>query len=239
MTRRPLLLLATAAFTVVGLAHAQTESLSSVTARLDTEVPCLERARRRLDDTVRLLGEARTQLGLPRTSPAARRDALVAVEALEARVREIVPELRRCVPAHGPTDTVVEEAPALPVETENDATVIVERGGRLGRAHLVVGERVDGLGRVDASAIQRAIRSVAPSLDACVDAASRRGAPPRGNVNVVFTVQPDGSTTNARTEALSFGDSTFASCMRDAVARIQARSPARGGSATYSYTLRY
>lgn len=220
---------------------------AAVAARVGSELSCVEVKKRRLDQTVQLLREARDQL----TSSSAadvRRDAAAMVEALEERLAAVASELAQCVPASarrraaGEPEVVAPppDAVADRVATANDATEIVERDTRLsGQVFIAVGERVDGHGRLPPSTVRTMVRGGGDRIDACYGSYLDRGAMTTGELILSFTVTSSGRVRRVQVEGQDLTDRTFRHCLREAGQRFRAASSPRGGSVQYAYTLRF
>jgi hypothetical protein len=227
-----------------GVAEEHTVDDGKVAERLPAELRCLQGVQRRLDETVRLLGDAQTQMRAARGARI-RRDAAQAAEALEQRVRGLARELTRCVDGAPERDDVVYvDPPTAPSERavaeENPATSVVERDRRLGPyVKVEVGEQVDGTGRVPNAAVRDGITRVAQPLHRCYARLGKHGVLPRGTLVLLFTVTPRGSVRNVKVEQGTVGGPAFARCAHHHARRaLRVSSPAVGGSATYSYTFR-
>jgi hypothetical protein len=260
--------LSLAAFTVPSLASAQTDAEVAATAqRLSQEVPCVRAQSERLNSTLRLLEEAERQASAATGGPA-RRDAVHSAEALELRLGVIVGELRACLgqgsqqasagtTAPG-TTTATSPPPAghvnppphvvvrhegdtpHPAETPNPATEVLDTGRALpGQLYLVQAERVDGLGRANNDDVRQAVDRVAPHISACYEQLMRHSAHQRGRVYLTFTVTPESRVRDIRLENFTIYDRTFQRCVGAAAGHLRVRHPAVGGSARYSFHLRF
>jgi hypothetical protein len=117
---------------------------------------------------------------------------------------------------------------------------VVEEDQRIHPSVTVVrGEQVDGMGRADAGAVARGVRAQAGEIARCYDRLVGRGALARGSIILTFTVAGDGRATRASTEQSTIRDRGFAQCVEAAGRRITLDRGATGGTATYSYTLRF
>lgn len=220
---------------------------AAVAARVGPELSCVEAKKRRLDQTVQLLREARDQL-TSTTEAAVRRDAARTVEALEERLASVAAELAQCVPASARRRAAGEpevvppppDAVADRVGTANDATEIVERDARLsGQVFIAVGERVDGRGQLAASTVRSMVRGVGARIDACYGSFLDRNAMTTGELILSFTISGSGRVGQVEVEGQDLPDRTFRHCLREAGQRLRSSSSPRGGSVQYAYTLRF
>lgn len=237
-------LLATALFTLLAAqtARAQDPSPEEAASRADSALACLGPVQSQLNTHVRLLREAKEQLGS--RDAAVRADAARAVISLEQRLDDLGEALRACVPRSARLETRVEVRERTGVEADvaerNAATQEVERDVALRRlVHVVVGERVDGRGTVPADAIRRSVREVAGRFEQCYEGFLERGALQTGTAIVSFTVTGSGRVERTTVEQNTLRDARFASCLRSAASRIRIRSGASGGDARFAYTLRF
>ncbi len=223
------------------------DSPAAVQTRLDAELACVERINHSLMSAVRLLTEARAQLGSSPVGSVARRDAAAAVVSLEQRVASLAHTLGECIPRAArqasagvvyvepppdpAADQVARDAPSLEI-LEQDVTLSSS-------VRVILAEKVDGRGRVPASRVNAGVHALSGRLAACYDRLVDRGALVRGRAMLVFTITPSGSVTGVSTEGSAVGDSRFTRCIRDAGRRLRVGAPALGGNATYSYTLAF
>lgn len=279
---RPLLAAAVAScclFAPLTVAQAQSAAeIQSASTRLNREVPCLQRQQERLQNTLRLLQEARNQLAQTGAGEAARRDAVHSAEALELRLGVIVGELRMCLgqagsttnntanttppPSNGsgtngtgtsgrpyPPRVVVRHqddgagppTPAPhPAERPNPATQVIDES-RVLQTHVRVerGERVDGAGHADPAAVRSAITNVSPRFERCYQQLVERGALQTGRVYLTFTVTSEGRIRDIRLENFTIYERSFQRCVGAAAGRLYVGQPAVGGSARYSFFLRF
>jgi hypothetical protein len=127
-----------------------------------------------------------------------------------------------------------------PAETANPATEVLESGRQLSRElFLVQAERVDGLGRADNNDVRQAVDRVAPQIAACYETLTAHSAHQRGRVYLTFTVTPEGRVRDIRLENFTIFDRTFQRCVGAAAGHLRVTQPATGGSARYSYHLRF
>ncbi len=127
-----------------------------------------------------------------------------------------------------------------PAETANPATEVLESGRRLSRElFLVQAERVDGLGRANNEDVRQAVDRIAPQIAACYETLTAHSAHQRGRVFLTFTVTPEGRVRDIRLENFTIFDRTFQRCVGAAAGHLRVTQPATGGSARYSYHLRF
>lgn len=223
---------------------------TATVTRVDQEIDCLRARRIEMERTLRLMEESRQQMG--RGDAAARRDARAAIESLRQRMVRLERESLACrrepsaaARSDAPPEGVVyRDPPADPnadrVAQQNRGTRVVERDVLLFRSvHAVVGEQVDGRGRLDAQVIRAAVRRAASGFSQCYDRLVDHSTLVRGQIIVTFRVRPNGRVTNIRTDQGNMGGATFARCIRTAARRMRPASGPTGGDAEYSYTLRF
>lgn len=220
-------------------------------ARVQAELDCLRTKREELDRILRAIREADTQASAVGSSDAARRDARAAIESLEQRVFELDRDARRCrddrvvFPASyvGPGTTVVQPRPdpaAQQVAQDRPSLREVEHDAALVPGLRVVSaEQVDGTGQIPAAAVRAAVRGVAVRMRQCYDRMIDRGALVEGQLVLVFTVAPDGRAGHVAIEGDGLPDRTLRQCITRAGQGIRVSGGARGGSAQFSYTLRF
>lgn len=127
-----------------------------------------------------------------------------------------------------------------PAETPNPATEVLESGRQLSRElFLVQAERVDGLGRANNDDVRSAVDRIAPQIAACYETLMTHSAHQRGRVFLTFTVTPEGRVRDIRLENFTIFDRTFQRCVGAAAGHLRVTQPAIGGSARYSYHLRF
>jgi hypothetical protein len=218
--------------------------------RIDNHVECMLERQRELEETLRLMREARAQLRA--ASGDARRDAASAVESLSQRAAAVMTRLAACPPppsGTGPRTTddgrpiVEREAPRHPtddaVATPNDPRV-VERNTRLtSSVRVQLGEQVDGFGRVDDQAIRSAVAALGGRLQTCYGELVDRTSARTGTAILSFRVGGDGRTTGVAILRPTLGDARFRACLTQTAARLRVTSAATGGDAEFSYTLAF
>lgn len=127
-----------------------------------------------------------------------------------------------------------------PAETPNPATEVLDTGRALpGQLYLVQAERVDGLGRADNADVRQAVDRVAPHISHCYEQLVAHSAHQRGRVYLTFTVTPEGRVRDIRLENFTIFDRTFQRCVGAAAGHLRVTHPAIGGSARYSFHLRF
>jgi len=199
---------------------------------------CLGDKRQKLTRTIALMREVEGQRG---------RDAVDAMESLEQQATELDRQARACVtsgaatPApRGPADVRYVDPPADPtadaVAQENPPTHVVERDVALvPHVRVALAERVDGFGRIDDSLVRAAVRGIGARLTSCYERSSRRP----GQLVLGFTITETGRVTRALVEGDTIGDGSLRACVRTAATSLHASGGAAGGTATFSYTLRF
>ena len=216
-------------------------------SRVRAMAGCVETQHRRLREVLRLIGQSETQRD--RASDAAAREAAQhALDALILRASDIQRDARACVggadlPAPG-TEVIVRGPPPDPtadsVARRGGTVRVVETDAELANnIRIVRGEQVDGAGQVDAAAIRAGVRGARARIARCYAAHLDRGSIDARQLNLVFTVRGSGAVRAVRVEASTFRDRVFERCIATAGRSIRVRSAARGGSAIYSYTLRF
>lgn len=218
--------------------------VDAVRARAKTELRCLRAAHARLGKTLELLDDFYAQMRRASSANIAR-DAAQAIVSLEKRIRELTTDLDTCMrgaPKEGPRVRHVEPAPdpaADAVAKPNPATDVVERDRSLGPyVRILVGEKVDGTGRVPERSVRNGVTRIARPMQACYERLVERGALEKGKVVLVFTVTPKGRVRKTRVERSTLGGRTLSRCIEQRVRRVlRVDAPAVGGEATYSYTF--
>ncbi|MFW5876235.1 MAG: AgmX/PglI C-terminal domain-containing protein [Myxococcota bacterium] len=218
--------------------------VSAVRDRAKTELRCLRAAHARLGKTIELLDDYYEQMRGASNAGVAR-DAAQAIVSLEKRIRELTGDLRTCMgkaPKEDGRAKVVEAErdPATgAVAEQNPATDVVERDRSLGPyVRIVVGEKVDGTGRVPERSVRNAVTGIARPMQACYERLVERGALEKGELILVFTVPPEGRVRKTRVERSTLGNRAFSRCIERRVRRVlRLDAPAVGGDATYSYTF--
>jgi hypothetical protein len=249
----------TTALLAAGAAVAQDESSADAAIaraeenvqRIDTHVECMLERQRELEETIRLMREARAQLRA--ATGDARRDAASAVESLSQRAAGVMTRLSACPPppsGTGPRTTddgrpiVERQAPRHPtddaVAIPNDPTRVIERNTRLTSSVRVdVGEQVDGFGRVDSQAIRSAVAAIGSRLESCYGELVDRTSARTGTAILSFRVNGNGRTTGIAVLRPTLGDARFRSCLTQAASRLRVTRPSTGGDAEFSYTLAF
>ncbi len=220
---------------------------AAAVGRVRTLASCIESRHQELQRVLTLLRESEQQRDRARDD-AVRRDAERAIEALIARASDIQARARGCVsgeslPSPG-TRVVVQDPPPDPAAdsvAESGGTVrTLEEDASLGsNLRVVRGEQVDGEGRIDASVVRSAVRSIASSLQRCYDDYLDRGSMTAHELDLVFTFRGAGTATSVDVERSGFDNARFEQCVRQAGRGIRASRGPSGGSAMFSYRLRF
>ena len=243
--------------------------VTATAQRLSQEVPCVRAQNERLTSTLRLLEEAERQARAATGGPARRdavhsAEALelrlgVIVGELRACLAQGSQHSGTATGAgttastttasttptshvNPPPQVIVrhEGATQHPAETTNPATEVLDNGRPLvGQLYLVQAERVDGLGRANNDDVRQAVDRVAPHISACYEQLMRHSAHQRGRVYLTFTVTPESRVRDIRLENFTIYDRTFQRCVGAAAGHLRVRQPAVGGSARYSFHLRF
>lgn len=204
-------------------------------------IDCLERVNRDLESNMRLLRDAARQTRSDNTR--ASRDAAQMVVSLQQRVADLSRALKQCVPddAHLNPRTVVQEhtGAEASVGQHNDIPSIEEDSPLSRNVRVVVGQRVDGTGTIDAAVVKRTVRTASERLDECYGQLVNRGALTTGEARLVFTIRGRGPVRNVRLEESSIDNSRFQRCVERAGRRMRAASSPRGGDTRFSYRLRF
>jgi hypothetical protein len=87
--------------------------------------------------------------------------------------------------------------------------------------------------------VRQAVDRVAPQIAACYETLTAHSAHQRGRVFLTFTVTPEGRVRDIRLENFTIFDRTFQRCVGAAAGHLRVTQPATGGSARYSYHLRF
>jgi len=245
-------LLSCPTFTYAQDVDASIAEARAIADRIAREAACLSRKRAELHRIVQQMEDAKRQVDNARSTAEAREHGRLALQALTQRAvriersitecrTELSARARRPGPAQGVT---VRQAPVHPtdhaVAQPNDHTRVVERDVVLQpNVGVIVGEQVDGTGRIAPEEVRSAIRNSASRFSRCYDQLVDRGALTRGNIVVTFRVTSAGRTTGARAHHGNITDTRFVRCMTSAARRIRVSSPPNGGDAVFSYTLRF
>jgi TonB family protein len=230
---------------------AASAEVRAVAERVEAEIACLGRVQTELRRVLRQIDEARAQMSSARASDRDRADARASIESLSQRAVELVrrvpacrSQLSRAASTAAPVGGVIVrrqglEGNASAVGAENPATDVVERDTPLAEnVGVVVGERVDGYGTLDAAVVRAAIRSIGAQLSQCYERTVGEGALREGSIILTFTVSSSGHVGRVETERSRFSR-RFDECVRDAGRHIQVGRAPSGGDVAYSYTLRF
>lgn len=237
MTFRVFLLVVCSFVALVDQARAQdVPSSAAARSRASQASACLSSVTRRAERYVSLLLDAREQLSS--SNEQVRRDAARAIVSLEQSIAELADEMRACVPDAAQLQTQEVEERLDPNEERvgqaGNAIQRVEENSTLSnRVQIRVGERVDGMGQVDAGALRSAVRRVSGAMDRCFERA-QSGA----GALVAFTVSPSGTVRQVSVEYVESAPAGLASCVSRVVRSIRVRPGARGGDARFSYHFR-
>ena len=214
-------------------------SLDVVSARSGRELACIEPLHERLGETLRLLREARSQMAMSRHGAQAQEHAAQSARALEQRVRELTTEILACLEAPAPAATsVVLGGERHAAESENVVVPTIDEARPLtDHVRVILGQRVDGEGSVEASAVQDAVTAIGPRLDACYQRLVERGALERGQAFVSFAVNDRARVGRIRVEGVTLGSSGFERCVRAAANHLRVSAPSDRGITSFSYTI--
>lgn len=142
-----------------------------------------------------------------------------------------------------PAPTVV--APPADVEVDDvarptDDSRVIERDTRLGDdLRVVIGEQVDGVGRVEPMTVRSGVQRIGPRLTTCYGQAFQRAALREGTMILLFDVTSSGAVARVGVQNDQLGDAGLRRCVRQAAEALRFDGAAIGGTATYSYTLRF
>ena len=238
------LLLAPAA---VGHAQEMSPAMrASAVSRAREIAGCIDRNHHEMQRVMRLMVAAERQRDAA-TDPAVRRDAEAAIEALIVRVVRVQRDARECLGTMLPEPgvSVVEQAPppdpaADSVASTEGSLRAIERDARLADfIQVELAQQVDGAGRLDDHHVRAAVRRAVGRLERCYERYLDRGSMEARHLDLVFTLNGSGSARSVTVERSDFHDQTFERCVRSAGSSIRAPSAPRGGSAIYSYRLRF
>jgi TonB family protein len=235
---------------IVGGAAAQgpVPPVAEVAARVQGEVRCIEAERAELAIIARLLIEARQQMAAPTAHEAERRDAARSALALEDRVAAAGGAIAACVEAgrraRREAEEAREEIRAADAEIAEPRSSLDSRAvsgpEALNRTVQVVrGLQVDGMGRIDPEAVNRAVRRVGGAFARCYASLVDEGAFTTGELDVTFHVTPSGRTLGHEVEGSTITDEAFGQCVLRVARRIDVQATAVGGDARYSYTFHF
>ena len=221
-----------------GRAPSEGEARTRAARALDCAQPLMAR----LQSALRLLREAQSQLNAAQAQ--ARVDAARTIVTLEQRIDDVGEALRACVPHEArlePRHQVrANTGNDARVAQENAATQVVQSAGSLtSNVHVVVGERVDGYGQMNASDVRSMVSRIGPRLDRCYGQLVERGALQTGQAIVAFTVDASGRVRRVRVEGATISDRRFQQCVRRAADRLRASATPAGGEVRFAYTLRF
>lgn len=104
-----------------------------------------------------------------------------------------------------------------------------------GKVGAAKGSAVGGSGDFDASKVLEMVRSRMSAIKSCYDRALRSNPKAEGRVRVEFTIQPNGTVTNARALENTTGSDEVANCVTSTVSRFRFSDGPSGGSVTFSY----
>ena len=219
---------------------------AAAVARAREIAGCVDRNHNELQRVMRLIVAAERQRDTAGDA-AARRDAEAAIEALIVRVVRVQRGTRECLGETLPETgvTVVERAPppdpaADSVAGTEGSLHLVERDAALAEyIHVVVGQQVDGSGRMAPHEVRSAVRRATGRLVRCYERYLDRGSMEPRNLDLVFTLSGSGRSRAVTVERSDFEQPSFERCVRAAGGSIRARRGPSGGSATYSYRLRF
>lgn len=204
-------------------------------------IDCLERVNADLETTMRLLRDASRQTRS--TNAQARDDAAQMVVSLQQRVADLSRALKDCVPedAHLNPRTVVQEPTGneASVRQANDIPSVEEDSPLSRNVRVLVGQRVDGTGSIEAAVVKRTVRTVGDRLDRCYAQLVDRGALTTGEARLVFTIHGRGRVRNVQLEESSIDNRRFQRCVERAGRHMRAASGPRGGDVRFSYRLRF
>ena len=93
--------------------------------------------------------------------------------------------------------------------------------------------------RADNNDVRNAVNTVAPRIEASYDQLTDRSSLQQGRVYLTFTVTAEGRVRDIRLENFTIYDRTFQRCVGAAAGRLRVSHPATGGSARYSFHLRF
>lgn len=262
-SRRQLIALGLAGIVASGVAYAAAQQMCEAgrtaiaqttrsVEKLDRELACLREKRERLARILVLLAQSEAQAHSTTLSARERDDGETAVLALRRQAADVERESQRCVEtamvfAVGDTSQpVVQVVPPPPdpvaddVARPNDAARVVERDARLSEdVRVVIGEQVDGVGSVEFSSVRAGVRGIAGRLAGCYDHMLEHGALREGTMILVFQVTSTGRATRVAVENDRLEDAALNRCVRQAGEALHFERGATGGTATYSYTLRF
>lgn len=223
--------------------------VESASRRLQQDIECATRKRHELDavltqmndalSRVRGTGdataEARLQIArLEQRAALLEREALVCLRREPAlAIRELPPEPARVERVAPPPDPHLDA-----VAQENAATRVIERNVTLGNgAKIVVGEQVDGTGRVDDATVVAGMRDAGSRLASCFQELAGSGR--RGEMALSFAIGSAGRVSRVNVEGDTLNAPSVTRCVRTVGSSLRFGAGARGGDAILSYTLRY
>ncbi len=219
---------------------------ASAVSRARELAGCIDRNHHEMQRVMRLMVAAERQRDTS-GDPAARRDAEAAIEALIVRVVRVQRDARGCLgttlPEPGVSVTVRPPPPdpaADSVASSEGSLRAIEHDAQLAQfIQVELAQQVDGAGRLDEHVVRTAVRRAAGRLERCYERYLDRGSMEARHLDLVFTFRGSGSARSVAVERSDFGDRTFERCVRSAGSSIRASRAPAGGSATYSYRLRF
>ena len=207
---------------------------------------CLDRNHNEMQRVMRLLVAAERQRDTS-GDPAAQRDAEAAIEALMVRVNRVQRDATGCIGTRVPQPgaTVIERPPppdaaADSVAGTDGSIQAVERDAQLSEyIRVVVGQQVDGSGHLEAHEVRGAVRRASARLARCYEQYLDRGSMEAHHLDLVFTFSGSGGVRGVTVENSDFADAPIERCVRAAGGAIRAPRGPSGGSAQFSYRLRF
>ncbi len=130
-----------------------------------------------------------------------------------------------------------------PTLAQDTARLIERDTGLSDDVRVLRGVHTGGSGTLEHGAVRAAVRAIGPRIAACYDRMLERGALREGTLALVFDVTGIGRPTRVSVTRTDHGDHlddvALGQCVRQAGEALRFPQGARGGTATYTYTLQF
>lgn len=212
--------------------------------RVQDDAECFSRKKQEIERVMLLIRDALSQ---SQGTGTAARDGAAAVESLHNRAALLEREAIACIhrepllPSSQPqvqVSAASADTHVAAVSETNEATRVIERNMRLGAdLTIVVGEQVDGTGRVADNVVVNGIREAAPRLLACFQDVAGSGR--HGDMALSFAIGSSGRVSRVNVEGDTLGSASVTRCVRTVGGTLRFGEGTHGADAVISYTLRY
>jgi hypothetical protein len=158
--------------------------------------------------------------------------------------RPLEPVAARLARLNGTADAHAAHLGTTSPALAQDTARLVERDIPLaGEVRVVRGVHTGGAGTLEHGVVRAAVRAIGPRLAACYERMVERGALREGTLALVFDVTGGGRPTRVSVTRTDHGDYlddvTLGQCVRQAGDALRFSQAPRGGTATFTYTLRF